>query len=134
MADIEDIAWTAILIPPLVLGTVEGLTEFLPISSTGHLILLVHLLGFEMPPGRVFEIAIQSGAILAVVVVHFRRLAGIATGLRTDPAARGFIRNIVLTSIPAAALGIAFQDAILRHLFDPRVVAIALVIGGVVMF
>lgn len=133
MAEVEDIAWTAILIPPLVLGGVEGLTEFLPVSSTGHLILLVHLLGFEMPPGRVFEIAIQTGAILAVVVIYFRRLAGVATGLRFDPAARAFLRNILLTSIPAAVLGFAFQDAILDILFDPRVVAVALIAGGVVM-
>ncbi len=86
-----------------------------------------------MPPGRVFEIAIQSGAILAVVVIYFRRLAGVATGLRTDPAARAFVLNILLTSIPAAALGFAFQDAILGLLFDPRVVATALVMGGGVM-
>lgn len=133
MADAEDMAWAALLLPALFLGAVEGVTEFLPVSSTGHLILLVDLLGLKMPPGRVFEVAIQSGAILAVCSLYFRRLASVATGLRTDPGARAFLRNILLTSIPAAAIGLAFQDAIIAVLFDPRVVSVALIVGGFAM-
>lgn len=133
MDETTDIAWTALLLPPVLLGAVEGLTEFLPVSSTGHLILFVDLLGLRTPPGRVFEVAIQSGAILAVCVIYFQRLWGVVAGLRRDADARRFARNILLTSLPAGAIGVAFQDAILGVLFDPRVVAIALVIGGVAM-
>lgn len=133
MTDLDDASWLAVLLPAILLGAVEGLAEFLPISSTGHLILLVDLLGIDLPPGRVFEVAIQSGAILAVCVLYFGRLSRIARGLRSDPGARRFVRNILLTSFPAALLGLAFQDRILTVLFDPRVVAIALVLGGIVM-
>jgi undecaprenyl-diphosphatase len=133
MADTADAAWAALLLPALFLGAVEGLTEFLPVSSTGHLIVLIDLLGLEMPPGRVLEVAIQSGAILAVCVLYFQRLFDVATSLRSDPGARAFLRNILLTSIPAAAIGLAFQEAILAILFDPRVVAVALIVGGIAM-
>lgn len=133
MADTEDITWSALLLPVILLGAIEGLSEFLPVSSTGHLILLVDLFKFRLPPGHVFEVAIQSGAILAVCVLYFRRLIGVAVGVRADPSARAFIRNIALTSIPAAALGLAFGDAVLGILFDPRVVAYTLLAGGVIM-
>ncbi len=117
----------------IALGALEGFTEFLPVSSTGHLILAVDLLRLDVPPGRVFEVAIQSGAILAVCVLFFSRLRRVVSGAVHDPASRAFLRNIFLTSIPAGVLGVIFQDAILLVLFDPRVVAIALVVGGVAM-
>src|SRR4051794_37695105 len=87
------------------LGLIEGLTEFIPVSSTGHLILFVDLLGFEGPEGHVFEVAIQLGAILAVCVLYARRLRGVAFGLPTDPAARHFAAAILLGFLPAAVLG-----------------------------
>lgn len=115
------------------LGALEGFTAFLPVSSTGHLILAVDLLRLDLPPGRVFEVAIQSGAILAVCVLYFARLRRVLSGIVREPASRAFLRNILLTSIPAGVLGVAFHEAILSVLFDPRVVAIALVVGGVAM-
>ncbi len=121
------------LLVAIALGALEGFTEFLPVSSTGHLILAVDLLQLELPPGRVFEVAIQSGAILAVCVLFFSRLRRVVSGAIHDPASLAFLRNIVLTSIPAGVLGVMFQDAILSVLFDPRVVAVALLAGGVAM-
>ncbi len=115
------------------LGALEGFTEFLPVSSTGHLILAVDLLRLDLPPGRVFEVAIQTGAILAVCVLFFSRIRRVVSGTVHDPASRAFIRNIFLTSIPAGVLGVAFHETILSVLFDPRVVAVALVAGGVAM-
>ncbi len=117
----------------MALGALEGFTEFLPVSSTGHLILAVDLLRLELLPGRVFEVAIQSGAILAVCVLFFSRLRRVMSGAVHDPGSRAFLRNILLTSIPAGVLGMAFHEVILSVLFDARVVAIALVVGGVVM-
>lgn len=117
----------------ILLGALEGFTEFLPVSSTGHLILAVDLLRLDLPPGRVFEVAIQSGAILAVLVLFFSRLRLVASRARHDPASWAFLRNILLTSIPAGVIGVALHETILSVLFDPRVVAVALVAGGVVM-
>ena len=123
----------ASLVVALALGALEGFTEFLPVSSTGHLILAVDLLRLNLPPGRVFEVAIQSGAILAVLVLFFSRLRLVVSGMGRDPASWAFLRNILLTSIPAGVLGVAFHEMILSVLFDPRVVAIALVAGGIMM-
>lgn len=117
----------------ILLGALEGFTEFLPVSSTGHLILAVDLLRLDLPPGRVFEVAIQSGAILAVLVLFFSRLRLVVSGTGRDPASWAFLRNILLTSIPAGVLGVAFHETILSVLFDPRVVAVALVAGGLAM-
>lgn len=113
------------------LGLVEGLTEFLPVSSTGHLILLVDLLGFAGPPGRVFEVAIQLGAILAICVVYFARLWGVAQGLGRDPRAMRFVVAILLAFLPAAVIGVALHKIIKEMLFNPTVVSVALVVGGV---
>ncbi|GBD40890.1 Undecaprenyl-diphosphatase [bacterium HR39] len=112
------------------LGVVEGLTEFLPVSSTGHLILLVDLLGFAGPPGRVFEVVIQFGAILAVCVAYFRRLAAAALGVFHDAGARRFVANILIAFLPAAVLGATLHGFIKGALFDPVVVAVALIAGG----
>src|SRR3546814_14589297 len=87
------------------LGLVEGLTEFLPVSSTGHLVLLVDLLHFQAPPGKAFEIVIQLGAILAVCVVYWRRLLAAATGMFHVPRQRAFVRNILLAFLPAMVVG-----------------------------
>lgn len=113
------------------LGVLEGLTEFIPVSSTGHLILMAAVLGFEGPPGRVFEIAIQLGAILAVVVLYFHRLFGVLLALPRDPAARHFVLAILLAFLPAALVGVVAHGFIKSVLFSPWVVAVSLVVGGI---
>lgn len=116
----------------IVLGIVEGLTEFLPVSSTGHLILANELLGFEGDGSATFEIAIQSGAILAVVVAYFQRFTGVAAGLfRRDAGAWAFLRNIVLGFVPAGIAGVLFIKAFEAMLLSPMTVAIALIVGGI---
>ena len=112
------------------LGLLEGLTEFIPVSSTGHLILLSRLIGFEGPPGFVFEVAIQLGAILAVCVLYWRRLLGVALGLAGEPAARRFALAVLLAFLPAAVLGALAHGFIKAVLFSPYVVAVSLVVGG----
>jgi undecaprenyl-diphosphatase len=112
------------------LGIVEGLTEFLPVSSTGHLILLVDLLGFRGPSGRVFEIAIQFGAILAVCVVYRGRLWRVARDAPGDPGARRFILAILLGFLPAAVIGVLAAGFIKAVLFSPWVVSVSLIVGG----
>lgn len=113
------------------LGIVEGLTEFLPVSSTGHLILLVDLLGFQGPPGKVFEIAIQLGAILAVCVVYWPRFFGTLIGLGRDEKANRFTVNVLLGFLPAMVIGFFAYGIIKGVLFSPWVVSVALVLGGV---
>ncbi len=113
------------------LGLVEGLTEFLPVSSTGHLVLLVDLLGFKAPPGKTFEIVIQLGAILAVCIVYRARLWRAATGMFTEPAERRFVRNLLLAFLPAMAIGAVAYPYIKRLLDSPMVVSAMLVLGGI---
>jgi undecaprenyl-diphosphatase len=113
------------------LGLVEGLTEFLPISSTGHLILVGDVLDFQAPPGKVFEVAIQLGAILAVIAVYFSRLSKVAVGVFHDAGAQRFVRNILLGFLPAAVLGAVLHSYIKEHLFNPQTVAIMLLLGGI---
>ncbi|NJM36259.1 MAG: undecaprenyl-diphosphate phosphatase, partial [Rhodomicrobium sp.] len=115
------------------LGVIEGLTEFLPVSSTGHLILFVDLLGFQAPPGKTFEVMIQLGAILALILIYFRKIFGTIFGLPTDPAARRFALLILLAFLPAMALGAALHGFIKEVLFSPTVVAIALIVGASVI-
>lgn len=117
----------------IILGLVEGFTEFLPISSTGHLILVGHLLGYTGEEAAVFEVVIQLGAILAVVWEYRVRLLGVAAGLFTDRASFGLVRNLALAFAPAAAAGFLLHRVIKEHLFGPITVAAALVIGGLVM-
>lgn len=112
------------------LGIIEGLTEFLPVSSTGHLILAVDLLGFRGPAGHVFEIAIQLGAILAVCWLYRRRFTHVATSLFHDPSARRFVVNLLMGFLPAMIVGALAYGYIKSVLFSPEVVAIALVLGG----
>jgi undecaprenyl-diphosphatase len=117
----------------LILGIVEGLTEFLPISSTGHLILVGDLLDFNGDKARTFQIAIQCGAILAVVWEYRKRFAAVAAGIPHDPVARRFISNLAIAFVPLAALGLAFGDAIKAALFKPVPVAVAFVAGAFVI-
>lgn len=118
----------------LILGVVEGLTEFLPISSTGHLILVSDLLGFNDEKGKVFAIAIQTGAILAVVWDYRAKFIAIAQGLPVDPQARQFVYNLILAFVPIAVLGLLFGKLIKAHLFAPVPVALAFIVGGLVIF
>lgn len=120
-----------ILLQAILLGVVEGLTEFLPVSSTGHLILLGDLLGFQGPPGKTFEIVIQLGAILAVCVVYWRRLWTAATGMISDRRERAFVRNILVGFLPAMVVGVLAYKHIRALLDSPIVVAVALIVGGV---
>src|SRR6185369_3013075 len=115
----------------LILGALEGLTEFLPVSSTGHLILAGDLLGFQSDLGKVFEIVIQLGAILAVVVFSWTRLWRVLVGLPGDPQARRFALAVILAFLPAAVLGALFHDFIKTVLFSPWVVVVTLVLGGI---
>jgi undecaprenyl-diphosphatase len=122
-----------LLFKALVLGIVEGLTEFLPISSTGHLILAGHLLGFNDDRAKVFDIAIQTGAMLSIVWEYRARFGAALAGWRTDPVARRFVLNLIVAFIPAAVLGLAFGSFIKRHLFQPIPVALAFVVGAVII-
>lgn len=115
----------------LLLGLIEGLTEFLPVSSTGHLILAVDLIGFRGPPGQVFEVVIQLGAIGAVCWEYFGRFARAAAGCRHDPDQFRFVRNILLAFLPTVVIGALAYSFIKAYLFDPWVVVAALVLGGV---
>lgn len=122
-----------LVLKALVMGIVEGLTEFLPISSTGHLILVGDLLGFNNDKGMVFEIAIQLGAILAVVWDYRVRFAGVAKGFGRDPAANRFVLNLFLAFLPLAVIGLLFGQQIKATLFSPVPVALALIVGGFVI-
>jgi undecaprenyl-diphosphatase len=122
-----------LLLKALVLGIVEGLTEFLPISSTGHLIIASQLLEFHDEKGKVFEIAIQTGAMLAVVWEYRARFAHALTGAAKDPLARRFLLNLAIAFTPAAVLGLAFGSLIKEHLFHAVPVAIAFIIGALVI-
>ena len=121
-----------LLFKALILGIVEGLTEFLPISSTGHLIVFGDLLNFHSN-GKVFEIAIQLGAVLAVIFEYRQRFATVITGLGRDPAANRFVLNLAVAFVPAAVVGLLFSKQIKEHLFNPVSVATMLVVGGLII-
>jgi len=122
-----------LLLKAAIMGVVEGLTEFLPISSTGHLILAGALLDFTDGKAKVFEIAIQSGAILAVVVVYWQRLAGALIHLPDSKGARRFVLNVLIGFLPAAVIGLLAYKAIKLYLFNAPVVASSFIIGGFVI-
>jgi undecaprenyl-diphosphatase len=128
-----DVATWVVLAKAAVMGGVEGLTEFLPVSSTGHLILVGSLLGFTDEKSKVFDIAIQTGAILAVIIVYWQRLRDTAAGLAGDDRARRFVLNVAVAFLPAVVLGLLFGKAIKAHLFTPVVVASAFIVGGFVI-
>ena len=116
-----------------IMGIVEGLTEFLPVSSTGHLILAGSLLGFTDAKSKVFDIAIQSGAIFAVILVYWQRLRETMAGLGSDRRAQRFALNVAVAFVPAVILGLLFGKAIKAHLFTPVVVATTFILGGFVI-
>ncbi|HET8871289.1 MAG TPA: undecaprenyl-diphosphate phosphatase [Aquabacterium sp.] len=126
-----------LFIKSALMGIVEGLTEFLPISSTGHLILAGSLMDFARHVGddkaKVFDIAIQTGAILAVILVYMQRLKDTVTGLATKPEARRFTLNVIIAFLPAVVFGLAFGKAIKAHLFTPVVVATTFILGGLII-
>jgi len=124
---------TLLLIKAALMGIVEGLTEFLPISSTGHLILAGSLLRFTGETAKVFEVAIQTGAMLAVIWEYRQRLLGTVTGLGRDPVAQRFARNVLIAFIPAVLLGLAFGGLVKEHLFRPVPVALAFIVGGLII-
>jgi undecaprenyl-diphosphatase len=121
------------LLTALVLGIVEGLTEFLPVSSTGHLIVAGSLLGYVGEQAKVFEIVIQAGAILAVCWEYRARLASVLRGLFSEPRAQRFTLNLFVAFLPAAVIGLALGKAIKAHLFAPVPVAGAFVVGALVI-
>ncbi len=117
-----------------VLGIVEGLTEFLPVSSTGHLLLLERFFGFDDDDfGKTFVVLIQLGAILAILSIYFTRLWRIATGMFTDPAARRFVIGVLLAFLPAVVIGLAAHGFIKSVLFNPWVVCFSLIVGGAIL-
>lgn len=122
-----------LLLKALILGIVEGLTEFLPISSTGHLILAGQLLGFNDEKGKVFEVVIQLAAILAVCWEYRAKIGDVVGGLGSRPDARRFTLNLIVAFMPAAILGFLFSKLIKAYLFNAVSVAIAFIVGGLVI-
>ena len=123
----------SLLLKALILGVIEGLTEFLPISSTGHLILASDLLGFTGVKAKVFEIVIQTGAMLAIVWEYRVKFFGVIVGLTRDRKAQQFVTNLAIAFFPAAVLGLAFGGYIKDVLFKPVPVAIAFIGGGLII-
>ncbi|MEO5733876.1 MAG: undecaprenyl-diphosphate phosphatase [Rubrivivax sp.] len=122
-----------LLVKAAIMGVVEGLTEFLPISSTGHLILAGSLLDFTGEAAKVFDIAIQTGAMFAVVWQFRVRIAATFSGLFTDPVAQRFVRNLFVAFLPAAFFGLLLGKAVKAKLFHPVPVATAFIVGGIVI-
>lgn len=116
----------------ILLGLIEGLTEFIPVSSTGHILLAGHFIGF-CSPGKSFEILIQLGAILAILSVYFGRLLHMAIALPRDPATQRFVLGVLLAFAPAAVIGALFSGAIDRMLDSPLTVCLTLIAGGIVL-
>ena len=123
----------ALWVKAAIMGIVEGLTEFLPISSTGHLILAGSLLGFNDDKSKVFDIAIQTGAIVAVMIVYWERLRETMLGIGNDAKAQRFAINVGIAFVPAVVLGLLFGKAIKANLFTPVVVATTFIIGGFII-
>jgi undecaprenyl-diphosphatase len=122
-----------LLLKAFILGVVEGATEFLPVSSTGHLIIVGDLLDFNDYKGKVFEIVIQLGAILAVCWAYRAKLLGVASGMFSDPADFRFVRNLILAFLPAMVLGALLHGFIKSVLFSPWVVVVSLIVGGIII-
>lgn len=113
------------------LGFIEGLTEFIPVSSTGHLILLIEGLRFPSPPGGVFEVFIQIGAILAVMVLYREKIFKTVAGIPNDKTARKFALNVIIGTLPALLIGGLFHNFIKEQLYNPIVIATTLILGGI---
>jgi undecaprenyl-diphosphatase len=117
------------------LGIVEGLTEYIPVSSTGHLLLLEHFFGFSDEEfGNTFAVLIQLGAILALLSIYFTKLLAIAQGMFSDPKARRFVLGVLIAFLPAAIIGAAAHTFIKTVLFNPWIVCISLIVGGAILF
>ena len=123
-----DLLWKAV-----VLGLVEGATEFIPVSSTGHLIVVSDWLGLVDERSKTFGIFIQLGAILAIVWLYRQRLTRTVVAAKDDPSSRRFLGNLLVAFLPAALVGFAIHDWIKDRLFNPTVVAVALILGGVLI-
>src|SRR3954462_5654616 len=117
----------------VVLGFVEGLTEFLPVSSTGHLLLLEHFFGMTGEANKTFAILIQLGSILAILYAYFGRLWKIATALPSNPNARRFVIGVLVAFLPAAAIGAVLHGFIKGVLFNPLIVCVSLIVGGFIL-
>ncbi|WCM86914.1 undecaprenyl-diphosphate phosphatase [Acidovorax sp. NCPPB 3576] len=122
-----------LLVKAAIMGVVEGLTEFLPISSTGHLILAGSLLGFDDAKAKVFDIAIQTGAIFAVILVYWQKIRATVVALPTQRQARRLALNVIIGFLPAVVLALIFGKLIKEHLFTPVVVASTFILGGFVI-
>jgi len=122
-----------LLVKAAIMGIVEGLTEFLPISSTGHLILAGHLLGLSGERDKVFEIAIQTGAILAVILVYWQKIRDTIVRLPSERQAQRFALNVLIAFVPAVVLGLALGKMIKANLFTPGVVATTFILGAFVI-
>jgi undecaprenyl-diphosphatase len=123
-----------LLVKAFILGIVEGLTEFLPISSTGHLILAGAVLGWSDQKAKLFDVAIQTGAMFAVIWYYRIRIGRTVRGVRSDPIARRFAVNILIAFVPAAMIGVLFASRIKAYLFKPVPVALAFIVGGLIIF
>lgn len=122
------------IISALILGLIEGLTEFIPVSSTAHVLLAGHFLGFKSP-GNTFAVLIQLGAILAILLVYFQRLLAIALALPTSAKARSFVLSVLIAFLPAAVIGAIAHDFIKSVLFEtPVLICIVLIVGGVILY
>jgi undecaprenyl-diphosphatase len=130
---LESILDIVLLIKAAIMGIVEGLTEFLPISSTGHLILTGALLGFDDDKAKVFDIAIQTGAILAVIIVYWAKIRSTIVLLPNSKRAQRFAANVFIGFLPAGIIGFTVYKAIKVHLFNPPVVAGAFIVGGFII-
>jgi undecaprenyl-diphosphatase len=123
-----------LLVKALILGIVEGFTEFLPISSTGHLILAGALLGWTDQKAKLFDVAIQTGAMFAIIWYYRVRIGSTLSGMFSDPVAKRFATNVLIAFLPAAIIGVFFASSIKTHLFKPVPVAIAFIVGGLIIF
>lgn len=124
---------TLLLVKAAIMGIVEGLTEFLPISSTGHLILAGALLGFDDEKAKVFDIAIQTGAIFAVILVYWHKIRSTLVELPSSRQAQRFALNVIIGFVPAVVLALIFGKFIKAHLFTPVVVATTFILGGFII-
>ena len=123
-----------LLVKAFILGIVEGLTEFLPISSTGHLILAGSLLGWTDQKAKLFDVAIQTGAMFAIIWYYRARIGATLAGMFSDPTAKRFAINVLIAFLPAAIIGVVFASRIKTHLFKPVPVALAFIVGGLIIF
>ncbi len=124
---------TTQILKSLILGLVEGMTEFLPVSSTGHLLLLQHFFGLDGEANKTFAVLVQLGAILAILLAYAGRLLRVARDLPTEPAVRHFVIGVLIAFLPAAVIGALLHGFIKGTLFNPTVVCVSLIVGGFVL-